>query len=288
MNNFIFFGGKSIGNFVLNRLLEDNNKPKAIIFYRNELETEILDKAKLLGVVIYQIQKFRAELNEIINFIEEQEPDFYISVAFYFILPKSILNKVKWPINVHTSELPKYRGNHPIAAAFLSDEPFQGTTIHLMTEEVDSGKILLQDHIEITNEDDMVSVRQKLIELSYNLLSVVISQLKNNTLFPKNQIGDGTLAPKRTPEDSKIDFNNKSRYLHNFIRTLVDPYPNAFTFINGDINKTVRIKKSITSNIPGKVLKQIDAYQYIVSTNDGIIWIQTDKKLAEGEILKIN
>ena len=288
MKNFIFFGGKSIGNIILNNLFDNNYFPKAIIYYKNELETEIINRAKSFEIQVYQIKKFRVELNEIINFIKEQAPDFYISVAFCFILPRSILSIVKWPVNIHTSALPKYKGNHPIAAAFLNDDSFQGTTVHLMTEEVDSGKILLQDFVHVTNEDDMVSVRQKLIDLSYKLIIQVINQLKSECLYPKNQIGVSTLAPRRTPEDSKVDFNNRSRYLHNFIRTLVDPYPNAYTLKNGNINEVVRIKKSIISNTPGKILKKIDDFQYIVSTSDGIIWIKTDKRLTEGDVLKFD
>jgi methionyl-tRNA formyltransferase len=286
MKNYIFFGGKSIGNFVLSKLLDDHIYPTAIVYYRDHLDSELIIRANSLGISIFQIQKFREEVGQIIGFIKEQNPEFFVSVAFQFILPKEILNLVNWPINIHTGAIPKYRGHHPLAAAFLNDEPYQATTVHLMAEEVDAGKILLQDFVQVTNEDDMVSVRQKLIELSYQLLSIVIKQLKNNCLYPKEQIGEIVWAPKRTPEDSLIDFNNKSRYLHNFIRTLVDPYPNAFTSINGNTDDVVKIKKSITSNEIGKVLKKIDDFEYIVSTIDGIIWIKTDKKLNEGDILK--
>jgi methionyl-tRNA formyltransferase len=57
-----------------------------------------------------------------------------------------------------------------------------------MAEEVDAGKILLQDFVQVKNGDDMVSVRQKLIDLSYMLLKILVYQLKNNCLYPKEQI----------------------------------------------------------------------------------------------------
>lgn len=283
MKDFVFFGGKAIGNYVLDRLLHNGIVPKAIIYYRDHLDCEILNKAKEKGAVLRPIQFFKKEVDQLHDFIKYQKPDFFISVAFQFILPKNILDLVKWPINIHTGAIPKYRGHHPLAAAFLNDEPYQATTVHLMAEQVDAGKILLQDFVKVTNEDDMVTVREKLIELSYNLLEVVIQQLKNNCLYPKEQIGEVIWAPKRNPEDSKIDFNNKSRYLHNFVRTLVDPYPNAFAFCN---NELIKIKKSFALNIPGKVLKKISDQEYIVSTLDGILWIETDKILNEGDILE--
>ena len=283
MKDFVFFGGKAIGNYVLGHLIDDGFIPKAIVCYRDHLDSELLDKAKSFGVSLMIIQKFRDEVNDVYEFIKRQNPNFFISVAFQFILPGKILNLVQWPINIHTGAIPKYRGHHPLAAAFLNDEPYQATTVHLMAEEVDAGKVLLQDFVEVKNEDNMVTVRQKLIELSYTLLKTVIYQLKNGCLYPKKQIGEIVWAPKRTPEDSKMDFNNKSRYLHNFVRTLVDPFPNAVVFKD---ELQVKIKKSVSSNTSGLVLKKLSFNEYIVSTKDGILWIETDVELNEGDLLK--
>ena len=282
MKNFIFFGGKAIGNYILRHLIDDNFIPKAIVCYRDHLDFELLEKAKSLDVCIMIVQKFRIEIDDIYKFIKIQNPDFYLSVAFQFILPEKIINLVSWPINIHTGAIPKYRGHHPLAAAFLNDEPYQATTVHMMSETVDAGKILLQDFVKVRNEDDMISIRQKLIELSYDLIKTVIFQLNNNCLYPKEQIGEVIWAPKRTPEESKLDFNNKSRYLHNFVRTLVDPFPNAFVLKDEQV---VKIKKSVTSNVPGVVLKKLSSSEFIVSTQDGILWIETDVELTEGDKL---
>ena len=281
--NFVFFGGKTIGNYVLSHLMNDGYIPEAIICYRDHLDSELLSIAELKGVKVMVVHKFRVEVDEIYNLVKLQNPDFLVSVAFQFVLPSKILNLVKWPINIHTGAIPKYRGHHPLAAAFLNDEPHQATTVHLMAEEVDAGKILLQDFVKVRNEDDMFTVRQRLIELSYTLINTVICQLKNGCLYPKEQIGEIVWAPKRTPEESKMDFNNKSRYLHNFIRTLVDPFPNAFV-LKDELN--VKIKRSVTSNTPGLVLKRLSNNEYIVSTQDGILWIETSIELNEGDLLK--
>ena len=189
---------------------------------------------------------------------------------------------VSFPINIHTGAIPKYRGHHPISAALLDDEPFQATTIHFMAEEVDAGDILIQDFIEVSNEDTIITIKQNLIELSFRMILKVINQIENNNYYPIKQKGEVVWAPKRTPEDSRIDFSKGSRYLHNFIRALVDPYPNAFCF-NG--KKHLSIKESITSNTPGKVLARADD-KYVVATGDGVILIKADMDLKVGDILK--
>ncbi len=277
---YIFWGGKALGNYILNGFLDNKILPTGIICYREELDKPIIEHAKKLDIEVLQIQKFKKEQDKITRFISSLGVDYYISAAFPFILSGEILNMVKYPINIHTSAVPKYRGHHPISAALLNDEPYQATTVHIMKEEVDSGEIILQDFIKITNEDTILTIRQRLIELSYKLVLKAIQQLESGTLYLKNQIGPSVWAPRRNPEDSKIDFSRDSRYLHNFIRALVDPYPNAFSKINGE---EIKIKKTISSDIPGLVLAKTKDNKYVVSSGDGVIFIEADKELSVGD-----
>ncbi|HAF30833.1 MAG TPA: hypothetical protein DCG75_17475 [Bacteroidales bacterium] len=284
MMNYIFWGGKAIGNYVLNGLIENGYVPKGIILYKDIIDQELIKKADSLNIKVLKIHSFHKQQDDLELFIIKLNVDLFISVAFPFILPSRILKLVKYPINIHTGAIPKYRGHHPLSAALLNDEPYQATTVHFMTEEVDAGDILLQDFVPIKNEDSILTIRQKLIELSLNLILTVLKQLKNGTLYPKKQIGEIIWAPKRNPEDSRVDFTKTSRYLHNFIRALVDPYPNAFAFKKGD--KIVKFKKSITSNKPGVVLADLGQNHYIISTSDGIVYVETDAKLIVGEELQ--
>jgi methionyl-tRNA formyltransferase len=280
MHKFIFWGGKEIGNYVLENLLGDNLIPLGIIAYQNIIDENILFLAEKKGSKILRVKAFKKEQQEIEDFISEINPKAFISVAFPFVLSVNILKLVRYPINIHTGAIPKYRGHHPISAAMLNDEPFQGTTVHFMAPEVDAGDILLQDFVEVTNEDNINTIKSKLIVKSYLLLKSVIKQLENDCLHPKKQIGEIIWAPKRTEQDSKINFNNKSRYLHNFIRALVDPYPNAFVE-NG--SRRIKIKNSIASNTPGIVLDKTVSNKYVVSTKDGVLLLDIDTELEIGQ-----
>lgn len=280
---FIFLGGKEIGNYVLRNLIDDNMLPVGIISYQNIVSDDLLLLARQKGIAVLQLDKFKNSSELIVPFIDSLHAEMLISVAFPFILPIAVLERVKYPVNVHTAEIPKYRGFHPLSAAFLNNERYQATTVHLMTEEVDAGKIILQEFVEVSNEDDIVSVRSALIKLSYNLLKVAIMQLQNNTVYLKNQVGQVLGAPKRTPADSRIDFNQPSRYLHNFVRALVDPYPNAFG-LNG--NRLVKIKRSYASNLPGKVLDKTESGKYVVATSDGVVLVDIEGDINIGDIIK--
>ncbi|MBC7627987.1 methionyl-tRNA formyltransferase [Ferruginibacter sp.] len=279
---FVFFGGKEIGSYILRNLLNDDIIPAAIISYQDIIAPEVLLIAKGKGIPVLQLRNFKNSIFEIIQFIQKLDADSYVSVSFPFILPKEILSLVKTPINIHTGAIPKYRGYHPISAALLNDEPFQGTTVHLMAEEVDAGSVLLQDFVEVKNTDDINSIKEKLINLSNSLLITVLNQLRTNTLYPKKQIGEIIWAPKRLPEDSKIDFNNKTRYLHNFVRALSDPYPNAYCFLK---DEKIRIKSSLSGNVNGEVLNKTIDGKYIIATADGVLIVECDRLLQIGDIL---
>lgn len=281
---YIFFGGKQIGSHILQKLIEDGSLPLAIVSYQDIIDPAVLELAKQKGVQVLQIEKFKKSVEQILALVKDVNADMFVSVAFPFILPGEVLRSVKYPINVHSAEIPKYRGFHPLSAAFANDEPRQGTTVHLMTEEVDAGKIILQDFVPVSNEDDIVTIRTALTELSYKLLKQALKQVADNKLELRDQTGEVLGAPKRTPEDSKIDFAQPSRKLHNFIRALVDPYPNAFGYT--DDGSTVKIKKSIASNKPGVILDKTLGGKYVVSTADGVVLVELDKDLKIGDTIK--
>tara|TARA_X000000950_G_C13900282_1_gene654606 strand:+ start:864 stop:1559 length:696 start_codon:yes stop_codon:yes gene_type:complete len=67
--------------------------------------------------------------------------DYIINFRSYLILSKDILKKAKYSINFHPS-LPKYRGVGCANYAIMNNDKFFGSTIHLVNEKIDSGKII--------------------------------------------------------------------------------------------------------------------------------------------------
>lgn len=277
---YIFWGGKEIGSYVLQNLIQDGILPAGIVSYQQIIDASVLDLAREKQIPVLQVDRFKKSLPQIEQFVKDSGADSFVSVSFPFILPGSILRLVKTPVNIHTGAIPRYRGYHPISAALLNDEPYQGTTVHLMAEEVDAGDVLLQDFVPVKNTDTINTVKGALIQLSYRLLRKVLDQIANGTLYPKKQVGEVIWAPKRGPEDSRIDFSQPSRYLHNFIRALETPYPNAFGFVNGE---RIHVRSSMSGNTPGEVIACTTDGRYVVATGDGVVIIETDRTLKIGD-----
>jgi methionyl-tRNA formyltransferase len=281
---FIFFAAKELGEESLNYFISSNTVPEFVFTMKNSLSKKVLKHLESNGIEYIELDKFKDSVPDIVSIIKSKRCNMIISSAFPFILPESILKEVDFPINVHTASLPKYKGFHPISAALLNNDKTQGTTVHFMSTEVDSGDIILQDFIKISNEDTIVSIKSRLIRLSNKLLLLAYKQIRENVFNSRLPIGKSSFAPKRNPEDSRIDFSNTSRYLHNFIRALVDPYPNAFATIKSS-GKRVKIKKSIVSNTEGLVLDKTLSGNYVISTRDGIILLDCDLDLEIGDML---
>ena len=64
------------------------------------------------------------------------------------ILSKKFIKKFKYNIlNIHPSLLPKYKGLNTHERVIKNKDRFSGCTVHLVTEKLDSGKIILQKRV---------------------------------------------------------------------------------------------------------------------------------------------
>lgn len=94
-----------------------------------------------------------------------------VSYGFGIIFDKKIINQYKNGIwNIHTGDLPRYRGRHPITAAFLNDEKKIGLCIHSINEKIDQGYLLAKIFVNRDYKDDENSIKNKFFRKIKNLI----------------------------------------------------------------------------------------------------------------------
>jgi methionyl-tRNA formyltransferase len=219
-----------------------------------------------------------------IRFIEslkKYDADCFVVVAFK-ILPKEIFSIPKsGTVNVHASLLPLYRGAAPINWAIMNGENKTGVTTMFINSRVDTGDILKQKEVAITEEMTAGELHDILMETGAQLLVDTLALIEKNEIKPIIQDDlHATKAPKINDSICLIDFEKPARIVHNQIRGL-SPYPSAFTYLN---SKKVKIYKSKVytedfSGSPGS-LKVISG-KLIVACHNGaveIIEIQIEGK----------
>jgi len=184
------------------------------------------------GIVVHQPPKVRAEAA--IELVRGIAPDVIVVVAYGQIIPPSILEiPPRGIVNVHGSLLPRYRGAAPIQWAIARGETETGVTTMLMDVGLDTGPILLQRQIAISDDDTGRTLEAKLAPLGAELLLETLSRWERGDLVPIPQDdAQATLAPRIKKEEALVDWSRPATELHCRVRAF-DPWPVAFVPLDG-------------------------------------------------------
>ena len=218
--------------------------------------------------------------------LRRMAPDLLVVASYPRLFRASLLAiPRKGELNVHTGALPRWRGVHPLNWALIHDDPEMGVTVHYMEEGADSGGIVAQKTIPVGIEDDINSMRDKLTTLGAELLADAIDRIADGTVTVSPQdSAAATWAPRRRPEQGRLDWSRPSREVFSLCRALYAPYPNAFGLRGDDI---VRVEKVHVSARPGTVLARVGRCDYVVATGDGTIFVRMDSPdLEPGTVLR--
>jgi methionyl-tRNA formyltransferase len=230
-----------------------------------------------------------------IQTLETWQPDIQVVVAFR-ILPENVWKIPKLgTFNLHTSYLPQYRGAAPIQWAIINGEKETGITTFLIDNQIDTGNILLQEKIPITDAMTAGELYQIMCEKGSVLVLNTIEGLWKNTLKPVPQPHFSELkpAPKLIKENTQILWNKKVYEIYNFVRGL-NPYPSAWTVLNGNYYKIHEVQPVLQAHSNPVGYIQTDNKNYIhIYASDGyvsIISLQKEgkKKMQTEEFLRGN
>lgn len=78
-------------------------------------------------------------------------------------------------INIHPSLLPSFRGVDAIGQALAAGVTLSGCTAHLVSEEVDAGKILVQAAVPVHGGDDRGSLAARIRHQEHQILPLAVA-----------------------------------------------------------------------------------------------------------------
>ncbi len=215
-------------------------------------------------------------------------PDLIIVAAFGQILRSQVLDLPPHGcINVHASLLPRWRGAAPIQAAILNGDDQTGVTIMVMDRGLDTGHILSQRAIPITNEHTAGTLSPLLAELGAQLLLDTLPIFLSGELHPQSQDEKyATYAPMLKKADGEIDFNKSASYLGRFVRAY-NPWPGAFTAWEAGQLKIHRAH-AVETTSPGDGVKLVHNGYPAYGTSLGILVLDevqpAGKKAMPGDV----
>ena len=174
------------------------------------------------------IQPRRLSDAEALSALQGWNPDLVVVTAFGQILRSEVLEMpAHGCINVHASLLPRWRGAAPIQAAILHGDPKTGVTIMKMDAGIDTGPVLSQRELTMSDRETAGSLAPKLAELGAQLLIETLPDYLSGDLQPTPQQGEPSYAPLLKKSDGELDFKQSAVVLERKIRAF-QPWPGTY------------------------------------------------------------
>lgn len=286
----VFFGTPQVACPFLKKLIDSGYPPIATITQPDKkggrgmslICSPVKKNASEFNIPVFQ----PANSEELNKKLEELKPDLGIVVAYGFFFKTSSLSIPKYGfINVHFSLLPSYRGADPVRRAILNGEKETGVTIFKIDEGMDTGPILSQRKISIGEEENYLSLLNRLAVLGCELMIEVVENIKLQKAIYIPQTGKTSYAPKIKMEETFLDFSKKNTEVFNKIRAFCcDPFARAiFNFKGKDIIIQIISASLRNSNInvlypPGTMVDFEKGRGVFVKCLEGDIFIEKIKQ----------
>ena len=287
----LFIGSANSSKFLLKKCFELKLNIVGVCTIKNSRNDDFCDLKKYFKLD-NNISIYTKDINSQKNYlwIKNKNPDLIFCFGWSQILDKKIIRlSKKMTVGFHPSDLPKNRGKHPIIwSLILGLKKTASTFFIIRNKKVDSGRIISQKIISISQSDNSSSLYKKIVKSSCLQLKSLIRKIENNKFLNinnKSQKNKSNYWRKRNYDDGRIDWRMSATSIYNMVRALSKPYNNAiFNYKNREIKilkaKIIKKKNSFLINNlePGKVLKKTNAY-FDVKCGEGVIRILETNRL---------
>ncbi|MEO1234808.1 MAG: phosphoribosylglycinamide formyltransferase [Myxococcota bacterium] len=142
------------------------------------------DRGITTAVVDHRQVKPRRVFDEtVVDHLRRAEVEWVVFAGFMRIVTEVLLGAFPSRIvNIHPSLLPAFPGLDAQRQAFEAGVKLAGCTVHLVDSGVDTGPILAQAAVPVLPEDDVESLRLRILEREHALLPAVVRALCSGQL----------------------------------------------------------------------------------------------------------
>ena len=174
--------------FIFNAIDEGKLDANVSVVISNKEDSYILKRAQAhntQNVFISHRNKDREDFDsEMTMVLREHNTELILLIGFMRILSSKFCNQWKGKIlNVHPSLLPKYAGGMDTNVheeVLKNNDKETGCTIHLVTDEVDKGPVVIQKRCLVDSDDTIESLKAKVQNLEGDAFLEAIPLFSNN------------------------------------------------------------------------------------------------------------
>ena len=248
-------------------------------------------KARELGLPISQPKSFKTD--DAYEQFKALDADLAVLAFVTLIVPERILYQPRHKsICFHPSLLPRHRGASAINWALIAGDRETGITWFWPDKGIDTGPILIQKHVPISDQDNVGSLYfNTLFPMGIDAMIEAVDLIKSGRAPSIVQDeSQATYEPPCRDEHAKIDFTKPAREVFNLVRGC-DPQPGSYANL-GD--KRLRLydaafDASNASAAPGTIAA-IEDKAMRIALNGGTLIVKRaridpdPKKVAPGEL----
>lgn len=283
-------GQQAFGQAVLEKLLERGEEVVAV-YCGPDKEGRKMDPLKEFALSknlpVHQPASFKTP--EVAEQIKSLEPDLGVMAYVTLFVPEEVLNIPKLgTIQYHPSLLPDHKGPSSINWPIIFGKKKTGLSIFWPDNGLDTGPILMQKEVEISDTDTLGSLYfNQLFPLGVDAMLESVDLVREGKA-PKiaQDPNAGTYEGWCRKGDGEIDWSKPVEEVYNLIRG-TNPAPGAWTTVNGStiqIFDVVRLDQG--GGNPGEVTS-IGDDGIEVAANGGSIRIVKVRPEKEGKIAAI-
>lgn len=234
-----FVGAENVGKATLERLFDTGLNIVGVITASEKLRDEVADWVSFDDLLAERDIDYHEVLDsntqEFVDIIEDIDPSVIFVISWSFIIPSEVIDRTEnGVVGLHYSLLPERRGGAPLNWALIDGLEKSGVTLFYLSDDLDEGDIIAQREFDIAPDDTVRDLLDKVVEISPELVAEYAEDIVERTAPRKPQDDSkATYTPARSPEDSRIDWDQSVEDIYNFVRALTPPYPPAFTVVDG-------------------------------------------------------
>lgn len=278
----IFFGTPDYAVPSLQALIDSKHQVVAVVTQPDKPKgrssrpvfTPVKALAHKYNIPVFQFEKIRKDdVTDLLNI----DADIIVTCAYGQIIGANILFAKKYGvINLHGSLLPKYRGSSPIQWSLINGEKVTGVTVLKSDVGMDDGEVLMSKQIDISDDDNAITLFDKLSKLSAQVGVEALNMLESgNYKYSKQDESKVTLCKMLNSDMSKLNFNSTRREIIGYIKGLA-MWPTAHITIDGVYFKLFNAKPyegNFESYQNGQVVIANSKQGLVIKCSDGLVEI---------------
>lgn len=185
MKNIAVFASGSGSNFqaIIDAVKEGMIEGKIALLVCDKTGAYAIERAKKEGIpqFVFTAKNYGSKEEyeiEILKELEKNNVDFIVLAGYMRLIGSTLLSNFEGKIvNIHPSLLPSFPGKDAIGQALEAKVKVSGVTVHYVDAGMDTGPIIAQKSVEISEDETKESLQGKIHEVEHQLYPTVIQKL---------------------------------------------------------------------------------------------------------------